>query len=103
MEIIVLFLTLLSIIVSVSAVPLSQFLIRKKRAPKEQTIFTFDKSLYEYDTDNIRFENADLFQKRKNNRVLINARGNVRQPNGNVIDAKSFEQLKSEVKKIELP
>ena len=57
----------------------------------------------DYNTDNLKFENAQAFYERANNRVLADSRGSIRQANGTVHDSKSFEEAKREVYSIALP
>ena len=67
---------------------------------QDGTDYTYD---INYDTDNLKFENAQAFYERANNRVLADSRGSIRQANGTVHDSKSFEEAKREVYSIALP
>lgn len=98
-----LFIIITIIILISSLIPLIQLFYSMKESLTEQTVFNFDKELFDHDTDNIKFENVSAFQGIKNNRALVTARGSIRQANGNVIDTELFDQLKNEVYSIELP
>ena len=102
MEILTLILMMTITVFFLSFVPMLQMFVIGRRT-REQTEFEFDSELVNYDTDNLKFENAQAFYERANNRVLADSRGSIRQANGKVHDSKSFEEAKREVYSIALP
>lgn len=102
MEILTLILMTVITVFCLSFVPILQILIVGRRT-REQTEFQFDSELVDYDTDNLKFENAQIFYEKENNRVLVDSRGSIRQANGTVHDSKSFEEAKRKVYSIALP
>ncbi len=99
----VLFLVILATIIVGCSVPFYQYCKEKYKSNKKQRVYFFDESLFNYDTDNLRFENVTLFQERENNRSLINSRGSIRQANGVLYSTDTFEVEKAKVYEIELP
>ena len=65
----VLFLVILATIIVGCSVPFYQYCKEKYKSNKKQRVYFFDESLFNYDTDNLRFENVtystDTFEVEK--------------------------------------
>lgn len=86
-----------------SVVPVIQFIKFKNKPAEKRYKYYFTEELLNFDMDNLNFENIDVINERKNNRLYLADRGWIRCPNGTVMSDRGFEEKKALEYGIELP